>query len=644
MKKQNVLAIAFFYFLGICPIFAQNPSKVIDSKLDKVTVFLNGASLTRSAKTNIAVGKSELIIKNLSAQIDKQSIQLKAEGKFTVLSVNQQSRFLNESDKQEKLTLIQNKKTEIEEKIKAENAMLNVFKQEEIMLSKNQEINTRTSTAKVSDLKEAVDFHRARLSEVLMKQLEIRRNISKLDNETKKLNTQLTSENVSQEVSTSEIIITVQAKENTTGSFNLSYFVANAGWTPSYDLRVQDITQPIELAYKANVYQYSGEDWKDVKLTLSTANPNQSGVAPSLQNWILGYRNDYSAYYAGQSSPNNQSITQVYGLVKSNEDDKGMPGVSVQLKDLNFGVMTDANGYYTLTIPPNLQQHQKVMVFSSVGFASQTVAINNSRQDITLHQDSHALQEVVVTGYGSQLRREVTGSVTQMQKSRSRSSNADEDGFSQKSLSLDIEEADSPTSKSFEIQLPYTVLSDGKVYAVEIKIEEITARYEYFCVPKIDKDVFLTAKILNWEQYNLLPGEASLYFEGTYLGKSALNLDNKDTLSISLGRDKSISVSRVLQKNFTEKQFIGSSKTERRAYTISVRNTRKQSINLIVEDQFPISKFKEVEILEKEAQEAQINDETGRITWNMSLEPNKEKKFLLKYAVKSPKKSSFEAD
>jgi len=128
-----------------------------------------------------------------------------------------------------------------------------------------------------------------------------------------------------------------------------------------------------------------------------------------------------------------------------------------------------------------------------------------------------------------------------------------------------------------------------------------------------------------------------MYFEETYLGDSYLNVNNQDTLSISLGRDKGVVVSRNKMTNFRKKQSLGNNKVDSRGYEITVRNTKRQAINLTVEDQFPISKAKEIEVNDQEADEAEIDKETGKITWRLKLEPNKEKKLKHKFTVKSPK-------
>ena len=88
-----------------------------------------------------------------------------------------------------------------------------------------------------------------------------------------------------------------------------------------------------------------------------------------------------------------------------------------------------------------------------------------------------------------------------------------------------------PTTTVFEIEDPYSVPNDGKTYTADINSYELNASYEYYAAPKLDADAYLTAKIVDWQELNLLPGEANLFFEGTYLGNSSLDVMNaSDTL------------------------------------------------------------------------------------------------------------------
>jgi uncharacterized protein (TIGR02231 family) len=197
------------------------------------------------------------------------------------------------------------------------------------------------------------------------------------------------------------------------------------------------------------------------------------------------------------------------------------------------------------------------------------------------------------------------------------------------------------TAFQFEIEQPYNIPSDGKQHTVDVQENTINAAYEYFCVPKKDKDVFLTARIINWEELNLLNGDANLYFEGTYLGKAFLDTRNtKDTLEISLGRDKNILVNRTKLKEFSRNQILGSSKTDERSWEITIRNKKQQPINITIQDQFPTSTNKDIVVDKGNYKEGSLDETTNMITWRLKIDPAKEKKIGFNYSVKSPKSAS----
>ncbi len=634
---KQIITLCLLPFLALAQ--KETATKVVESKIENVTVYESGAQVTRAFKTPLAVGRTQLIVRGVSPQLDKQSIQAQADGNFVIVSVVLQNSFLSDKSKTDENTKLNTQKQDLEDKILTERAMLNVFKQEELMLSKNQEINGRTSVLKALDLKEAVDFHRNRLTEVLTKQLEINRNIKKIEGDILQLNSKLSQLAPAQENNVSEVLITVSAKEAIAQTnINLSYFVPNAGWTPTYDLRAIDIAHDLELGYKANVYQYSGEDWTNVKLTLSTANPRKSGQAPALKMWYWGQTNNYNDYYNNVNTTINGTDNEVVGTVRSLSDKQPLPGVTIALKGTSLGTQTDANGNYRLTLPPNLKNVPKKLVFMFVGMISEERDVRGGELNVELRDDVKQLEEAVVVGYSVQKRTEVTGSVSSLMQGKASGVSIRGASTLKNSVALlEVEENDAPTSQSFEVKLPYSIASDGKVYTVEIKTETIPAYYEHYCVPKIDKDVFLNAKIVGWEKYGLLAGEINLFFEGTFIGKSELKLPDSDTLLLSLGRDKSVLVNRTKQKEFTKKQFLGNNKTESRAYQISVRNTKKLPINIVIKEQFPISYTKEIEIMNQLAPEAEVVSELGMISWTIKLEPAQEKKLNFSYSVKYPK-------
>jgi len=97
-----------------------------------------------------------------------------------------------------------------------------------------------------------------------------------------------------------QVVVTVSADYATTGYLELNYMVFDAGWSPAYDLRADDITSPVKLTYKANVFQNTGVNWDNVNLKLSTINPNRSNVKPTLAPWYVDfYRTVQAPVYTG---------------------------------------------------------------------------------------------------------------------------------------------------------------------------------------------------------------------------------------------------------------------------------------------------------------------------------------------------------
>ncbi len=600
-------------------IYAQSIQKTIDTKIEKATVFLNGAQINRTGNVSVNPGNSEIVFSGISPYINSQSIQVKGVGNFTVLSVVHKLNYLQEQAKQADMQKVDDQKEIIQDKINFENNMMSIYLNEETLLSKNQGIVAQNTGLKMTDLKDAADFHRVRLMDLKQKETEIAKTLKKLNAEMVKLNKQWDELNKQASTATSEVVVKVQSNETVNADLSLSYFVDKAGWYPTYDIRVTDITHPITMAYKANVYQSSGEDWKDVKLTLSTANPKQHGEKPKLSTWYLHYLTP-QFYGVSNNSYYNPNISQVTGRI-TEENGQPVPFASVLVKGTRAGVSADANGYFSLSVPSNAT----TLVFSSAGMQSRELFVSATVMNIALTKGSSELKEVVVTSaYG--IRREerrVSSSVAVA------------------SIPLTVSEKESSTSFSFDIEMPYSILNDGKVATVEMKTMEVPAQYEYYCVPKLDRDAFLTAKITDWNNLNLLEGESNLFFEGTFLGKAMINPKTAgDTLNISLGRDKNISVKRTGVKEYSKKQLLGSNKIDYRTFEINIRNNKKQPINLIIEDQFPVSTMKEVEVDKIESKEAELDAETGKLKWTIQLEPGKEKKVDFKYSVKYPKNNN----
>jgi len=407
---------------------------------------------------------------------------------------------------------------------------------EEQLLSSNQKIGGANQNLTVAELKAMADFYRSRLSDIANSRMKQEDKIKKLNERITRLTNQFNEQNGLLGKNTSEIIINVSAESATPVDLKISYVVLNAGWSAMYDVRAINTKNPLQLNYKANVFQNTGEEWKNVRLKLSTANPNQSGLKPELYPWYLDF---YTPI--------------VYD-----------------------GVRKDKQRTYSAA----------------------PVKAEAARMEMKMEEPMVEAQ--LASDY-----------VTSIQ------------------TSLNTE---------FNISLPYSVDSDSKPTVVDIRSYEMKADYIYSAVPKMDGEAFLIAKGTGWEEFSLLPGEANVFFEGTFVAKSFIDPNNiKDTLSMSLGRDKRIVIKREKVKDLTSRNVIGNVRKENYTWEISVRNTKSDAIRILMEDQVPVSQNTQIEVTVSDSGGANYNKQTGKLIWILDVKAGETRKVSYKFEVKYPK-------
>lgn len=528
MKKFSLLLLFPAFFYAQKPIFTT-------AKVKTVTIYFNSAEISQITSATVPKGTSEIVIKNVADYINENTVQIGAPANVTVLSVQFTNNYISEYEIDENSPAIKKVRDSInwiEKEIKKlTNAKLAESKTIEL-LDKNQKVSGLNSGLSVAELAKMVDYYK-------FKRNEISNNVDTLDEKSRKfrdllsdLNSRMVINAQKQEkTSKGKLVIQIMNEKSGNVDFDINYLTNNASWKPFYDLRANNISEPIEMMYKAQVAQNTGIDWKQVKLTLSSGNPNQNNQAPILNAWFLRYGNDKN--YA----------------------------------------------------------------------------------DLDDDTKSNTLNEVVVMGYNSKVKKMENSSVsnyTTIQENQ-----------------LNI---------SFEIEIPYDILSNGKSHSVALKEINLPAAYNFYAAPRVEKEAFLLAEISDYSKYNLLPGEANIIFEGMYVGKTFINPNQtSDTLNLSMGRDKKISIKRekVVDKSGTK--FLSYKKEQTFTYDITIRNNKKEAVEVLLNDQYPLSTDKEVEIELKESDGGKINVETGILTWDLNLKPNETKKIRISYKVKYPK-------
>jgi uncharacterized protein (TIGR02231 family) len=491
----------------------------VESKPKEVTVFLTGAELRHSIdNVTLKQGKNLVKFVGLSSKLDANSIVVDVEKKnVVILSVYSSNNFLAPVADNLKIKPIKDSIERVEDELAVIKGAEESYTKEKELLYKNDAIFGKEKALPQSEVEQSADFFIKRSNEASTELYKLSKKETKLRSKLDLLYKQLNELNAEINPPSSEISVLVLAGEAETSSFELKYRVADAGWEAKYDIRVDGVTKPVNLYYKANIFNNTGVDWVDVKLKLSTADPMQGAQYPKLKQWTL----------------NDETETQ------------------------------------------QLSSDQ----------ASQVEQLKEDNKNITF-----------------------------------------------KTIAVDELNAE------FSIDQPYTIPADSKPYLVDVSNKALDAKFEYASVPKMDKDAFLIAKVVGWADMNLVSGNASIYFNGTYIGQSKINIiEISDTLELSLGRDNKIAISRIKKSEVNEHQVIGNYEKEVFKYEIVIKNNRDIPIVIKIQDQVPVENDSRISINISELSGGTYNKNTGEVTWNMPLQPGEIKKLVFDFSTKSPK-------
>ena len=612
------MRVILFVFTLLFSVSAGAQVKKLNAEttISNVTVFSSGARVERSSAVNIQPGRTEIAFSGLSNQLEQQTVQLKADANITMLSIQTNKDFLSirKIDQEEKN--LSELSGAAKDKLDQDTKLLDVYRNEEAMLLKNQAIGGQTGV-KAAELKESLDLQRQRLTEVYGKEMEIQKRLIADQHEYEKNKLQLREISKKKDSVNYIVFVLIESKETRTVNFQLSYNIKDAGWYPTYDVRLDDITKPLNVLMNANVFQRSGETWKNISLMLSTGSPNNNATPSLLQPWMINYY-DPSVSLRGQI--NNETIS---GRITDNNN-QPIIGATIAGNGNNVRTLSDENGFFKLQ---NISNGQTIQI-RSVGFEPKEIIAKTGYYTISMEPAVTSLNDVVVAGYGA------PQSLADKAYGVDVSRKVKQESIQTVSVVTQIQ----PTTTVFKIDDKYSLETDGKTTTIGIKQFDVPSIYDYYSAPKIDPSVFLTAKIVNWQDYDFQSGEVSLYFEGTYLGKTYLDLSaTADTISLSLGKDNGIKIFRRLVKEYSSKKFIGSNRTETKDYEISVRNSKRAPVTLHIVDQYPVSTNKEISVDDVKTPDAKDDKETGIISWVISALPGQERKLGFGYSVKYPR-------
>jgi uncharacterized protein (TIGR02231 family) len=536
--------------------YATDTKKNIKSKPEKIIVYMQGAQVHRLSTVNLVAGQNTLIFSGLENCINTSAIQASGNGNFIIADIQHEVHY-PEFDKAKLNGDVRYKKLlkHVNDSLQEINYLLEEIsaKSEALATEKNVLLNYslyrgQSKRDSIASLKDGLSYLREKLYNINSEQLKLKREREKLEVKKTILNerivnvsNELANQNNSGEVEKVDyrILVHVIADQPSQASININYYITNAGWTPSYDLRAMSNEQNVKLTYKAQIHQNSGIDWGNVKLVLSTANPNRSYNLPELSPWYLGYTNHTYKTKKQLNQPTPSSMSAA-------------------------GRSEDSKADYA-----TLEQEEVVMAKNAYDYT--TVSEN-----------------VIETEY--------------------------------------------------EIKLNYNIPSDGKQHFAAIMVKDLKTTYRYKAIPKLNNNVYLTAVLADWEDAITMSGEASIYYDGSYVGATSLAPGGtEDTIQLSLGIDKNIAIKRQKIKDKCSQKILDNDILHQYTFEITMKNSRASKIEIEVIDQLPLAHDKTVTIDRKEISGAKYDEVTGILKWRSTIQAKDSKKLTLMYQIKAPK-------
>ena len=529
-------------FLAMMTTDARAELEKQTAKLESVTIFTDGAQVKRTKTVALKAGEQTVTFTGFSPYMDTKSLQVRANGRLTVLGVSHRRVIADSLAQARKLNQAEQAVASVERKIQQVQDEQQVLDAQAELVKSNCSVSGRTVATPLANIKELNNYYAQELLALKKRSQVLTDQMKDLEKEQARAKKSLDSLRRVRPKEVFDVDVKVSATQAAQAAFSISYYVTNASWYPSYDIYSTGINKPMDLSYKVNIVQNTKEDWQQANVTLSSANPNRSNTAPTLGTYWLDFEKPVLV-----SRPNRKGLARTAAA-------------------------------------------EPMMLERSVDEALQGRVAG---LDIVEEEESELIE---------------------------------------------VQQQQSLFGYEFTIGQPLSLPSSTKATATEIARYQLPATYLYKVYPKKDKEAFLVAEATDWQKLNLLEGDANVFFDNSYVGKSRLSTSSAtDTLYLSLGRDPSIRVDRTKVNEKSASRFLGSNREQTVTWRIVVTNTRREAVSVSVYDQTPIARNSDINVSVEELSGGQRDKDTGIVTWKLDLKPNEKRELLLQYKVKYPK-------
>lgn len=501
----------------------------VDSKVTEVTLYRDQAQVTRELKVEGAAEAREIVVGDLPENVLPNSLFAESSEGIEVRAVQFRTRAVGSSPREE-VRALETKQREIEQKIALNQKQTDLLKGQSKYLDKLENFVAPTATAELSQgvldaaaLKEVTEFNFAKREEIAKREIELTSELRLLQKEHELVNRQKAEITNGSSKTVREAVLFLQKNNDAAGSVRLNYMVSSCGWSPSYTIRAEGSRDQARIEYNGLIHQMSGEDWRDIRLTLSTASPALSSSGPGLAPFKLTLVPNPNA--APNSAPMMQQAQMGQVLGRDSQ----------QLK----------------------------MIYSKQREA--IYAVQNSLNNRDNFANSWGLNDTVNQLSCVELISEP--SVAKNLQSRM------EDGGEQPSLSYTLASTVSLTSRNSQ-------------QMVRIMQTDLSSEFYHVATPILTSYVYREAELNNDSKEDLLAGPITVYLDGRFVGRGEIpTVARGQTFVVGFGADSQLRTRRELADKNTK--INGGNREIALQYRLVIENYKDTPVNIRVSDRLP---------------------------------------------------------
>lgn len=655
------ICFAFLFFTS--GFYAWSDTIFVESRITNATVFPNGVEVTRSSTSQIPKGTHVLVFDELPYEISPDEYQIKSSDVSCIVSkkiIKNRGRWKGKS---EAVKVLEKQIDDLITESQDIESHVFVLERKKMMLLENSTVHKTNEGIQFEKLNTALKFVEGKLNDIREERKTYKRKLKEINEQIIALRSKIQKHVKAYNKDASLVYVSVDVSTSQSLSFELMYYLKSAGWRPNYNLKVEDVNKPLAMEFQAEVFQSTGEHWKDITIQLNESKPIKQDVFPEFQ-----------PYYLENGLPtkkkNKTTYSKVQGIIGDATTGALLPFSEVVFMrngQLYKQVLTDALGRFKIN---PIQTGEYSVSVNQSGYVSaqkkiyikadreETLEIGLGKKEETGLVFAEDIKNIPVRGVSRVVAN--TGGVSQSDRGSSLSVRGGRSGQttyfvdgvkvigtppsnvyngshlrSKETIHIANETSQNDLQRSYIIKTPQTLESNGEEYVLRIKTIEVPVEYEYLIMAHESTDAFIRGQINGFNQYHLFNGKANVYFQGQYVGETVVNThQNSDTLSLFLGIDKQVVVERSKYVLSNKIQFSNGKVKSDIEVGITLKNTKSVPVKVSLVDQLPISNYKEVDISIEQLDDAKLEPKTGKLTWNLVLNPKESKLFSIKYYTK----------